>query len=103
MGGEETYPEPEIFDIISLFPLSQPSSWSDLLDGQGTIRILYEEISFVGNSEWPGAEYIEHGSVMLNDATLMIVGTVIPEPATILLLTLGAGLMRRMRRPRTSR
>jgi hypothetical protein len=103
MGGEETYPEPEIFDIISHFSISQLSSWSDLLDGQGTIRILYEELSFVGDSEWPGAEYIEHGSVMLNDAALIIDGTIIPEPATVLFLSFGAGLMLRTRRSRTSR
>ncbi|MBN1392691.1 MAG: PEP-CTERM sorting domain-containing protein [Sedimentisphaerales bacterium] len=92
-GGEQTYPVPEPFDSISEI---KPSNWSDLLDGQGTIIIQYEEIGMLNG------RYIESGLVMLSDATLIVEGTVIPEPATILFLSLGAGLMVRMRRSRTS-
>ncbi len=83
-GGAETDPEPEIFDRISQFSLSPTSSWSDLLDGQGNIRISH--ISFVGTGGW---HYIDYGSVVLNDATLIVEGTVIPEPATFILLVSG--------------
>jgi hypothetical protein len=97
-GGEESYPAPEPFDSISEI---KPSTWLDLLDGEGTIIIQYEELAWA--FEVYGGKYIEHGSVMLNDATLIVEGTVIPEPTTILLLSLGASLMVKMRRSRTSR
>jgi hypothetical protein len=83
-GGEQTYPSPEPFDSISEI---KPSIWSDLLDGQGNIGIQYEELAWVYGSY--GGEYIEHGSVMLDNATLIVEGTVIPEPATFILLALG--------------
>jgi hypothetical protein len=93
-GGEETYPLPESFDSLSEMI---PSTWSDLFDGQGTIIIQYEEIGMLNG------RYIESGLVMLGDATLIVEGTIIPEPATSFLLLLGAGLIVRMHRPRTSR
>jgi hypothetical protein len=93
-GGEVTYPEPEPFDEISKFSLSQTSSWSDLLDGQGRIRVQHTEYKWAPEA----GRYIEHGSVTLNDATLMIEGTVVPEPATIFLLGLGLVPILRQRR-----
>jgi len=89
-GGEGTYPLPEPFDIISEI---LPSVWSDLFDGQGTILIGYEEINI-----WPPTDpgyYIEHGSVMLNDATLIVEGTTVPEPTTLILFGFGFMSIRR--------
>ncbi len=93
-GGEGTYPASELFDTLSEI---QAGSWSDLFDGQGTIRIQYQELVLLNG------RYTEHGSVMLDDATLIVEGTVVPEPTTILLLSFGAGLMVRMRNSRTYR
>lgn len=76
-GGKKTYPEPEPFDEISKFRLFLSSSWSDLLDGQGRIIVYYTE----GKWAPEAGRNIEHGSVTLNDATLLIEGTVISEPA----------------------
>ncbi|HEW78397.1 MAG TPA: PEP-CTERM sorting domain-containing protein [Phycisphaerales bacterium] len=81
-GGEATYPDPEPFDSLSEIPPGT-SVWSDLLDGQGTIGIQYTEAIMLYG------KYVEHGSVVLNDATLVVDGTVVPEPATLLLLVLG--------------
>jgi hypothetical protein len=97
-GGEEIYPSSEPFDFLSEI---KPSTWSDLLDGQGSISIQYQEV--VWPFELYGGEYIKHGSVILDDATLIVEGTVIPEPATTFLLLLGTGLMVRMRHSRTSK
>ena len=95
-GGEETYPSPELFDETSKFSLSQTSSWSDLLNGQGVIRIQYQELAMLNG------RYVESGLVMLGDATLIVEGTVIPEPATTFLLLFGV-LMVKARHFRTSR
>src|SRR4030042_1785920 len=83
LGGEQTYPAPEPFNSVSEFILIGPSTWSDLLDGQGKIRILYTE-DIISNGI-----YIEHGSVVLDSARLVFEGTVIPEPATLTFLILG--------------
>ena len=57
---------------------------TDLLDGEGTIIIYYTESVFGGNGG-----YIEHGSVTLDRATLVIDGVVVPEPASFLLFGFG--------------
>jgi hypothetical protein len=90
-GGEETYPEPEPFDSLSEIPAST-STWSDLLDGQGTIRIQYEEVIMTNG------KYIEHGLGKLDNATLIIEGTVIPEPASFFLFALGGLFLKRARK-----
>jgi hypothetical protein len=79
-GGEQTYPLPEPFDSLSEI---KPSTWSDLLDGQGMIG-LQSEVVIMANGR-----YIEYGSINLDNATLIIEGTVVPEPATFILLVLG--------------
>ncbi|MHC4665821.1 MAG: PEP-CTERM sorting domain-containing protein [Planctomycetota bacterium] len=86
-GGEGTYPDPEAFDSVSEFELVGGSTWSDLIDGRGSITIEYEELIIPGS-------YIEHGSVDLTSATLVVDGTVVPEPATLLLLAIGTTLVR---------
>jgi hypothetical protein len=81
-GGEPTYPDPEAFDQLSEIP-SGTTAWSDLVDGQGTIVIDYTELVIPGS-------YVEHGSVDLTSATLVVDGTIVPEPATLFLLATGA-------------
>jgi len=82
-GGELTYPVPEPFDHLSEFELLGTTTWSDLLDGQGTIRMQYtESIMLYGY-------YVEHGSISLERAILVIDGVIVPEPATILFLIMG--------------
>ena len=87
-GGETTYPEPEPFDCLSEIPPGT-SAWADLLDGEGTIIIDYTEFVFGGNGG-----YIEHGSVTLDRATLVVDGVVVPEPASILLFMMGSLYLR---------
>ena len=79
--GGATYPDPEPFDSLSEIPPGT-SAWSDLLDGRGTITIGYTQPIILGT-------YVEYGSVVLNDATLVVDGVVVPEPATFLLLIIG--------------
>ena len=83
-GGVPTYPEPEPFDSIMEIELSYPTTWSDLLDGQGTVIIGYESLVFTF-----GGGYIEKGNISLNEAILIVEGSVIPEPATSMLLMTG--------------
>jgi hypothetical protein len=88
-GGEESYHSPELFD--SLFEIKS-STWSDLLDGQGTINIQFEELIMTNG------RYIKDGSVMLNDATLVVEGTIVPEPTSLLLFALGGLFLKRGRK-----
>jgi hypothetical protein len=81
-GGEITYPDPQFFDCRSKFELIGGSTWSDLLDGQGVIRIVITNLVIPGN-------YVDHGRIALNDATLVIEGVVVPEPATMLFFAIG--------------
>ncbi len=81
-GGAALYPEPEVFDFKSEFELgSMP--WSELFDGQCRIEINY--VAVIG----PYLTFVESGFVDLSSATLVVEGTPVPEPATILLLALG--------------
>jgi hypothetical protein len=87
-GGKITYPEPQAFDCGSDFELTGPSTWSDLLDGQGAITIGYTGYIILDG------RYIEPGNIVLNSATLVVAGTIVPEPVSILLLAMGTILFR---------
>lgn len=89
-GGESGYPLAEPFNSLNEFPLDGSATWSDLLDGKGTIWLGYTEPGF----EYSGSQYVTHGSVTLDKAILIIEGTVTPEPATILLLAIGLPFVR---------
>jgi len=83
-AGMNEYPNPEQFDLLSEVQLVGNSTWSDLLDGKGNMKIYYSS---------PGMMFgyiIEKGSVTLNEAILKIDGTLVPEPATIILLAMGS-------------
>ena len=80
-GGEATYPNPQVFDLRSEFELIG-SSWSDLLDGQGRIRVITTNAMI-------GGYYVDFGSIVLNEATMVVEGTIVPEPGTIIFLALG--------------
>jgi hypothetical protein len=77
-----------VFDWLSEIELLGTASWSDLLDGQGTVWIYYKEA--VLSEGW----YVEHGSVDLTSAALVVDGTIVPEPATLLLVSFGAFFVR---------
>jgi len=88
-GGGDTYPVPEPFDHQSDFKLW--GSWSGLMDGQATIWLYYNEL--VG----PYLTYVESGLVYLERVTLVVDGVIVPEPASLLLLSLGGFLLRKKR------
>lgn len=89
-GGEAAYPDPEPFDCLSEF-LYGSMPWSELFDGQSTITIEYKELIILDGS------YLEHGSVVLTGAAIVVDGVIIPEPASILLLVLGMVTIRVIR------
>ena len=87
-AGAASYPDAEPFDDLSEFELLGGSTWSALLDGQGTILIHYTE-AIIGEGY-----YREHGFVDLASATLVVDGSIIPEPSTLFLLAMGAICLR---------
>ena len=93
-GGESTYPLPEVFDVRSeLVYAGMPLS--ELFDGQGTIGLRYTRLIIIGGM------YVEGGSVTVNSASLVVEGTVVPEPSVFGLGAAGAvAWWRRKRRPR---
>ena len=85
-GGQATYPATEFFNGQNEFikgEWDEESTWSDLFDGKGTILLEYNEYIIQDGG------YVQHGSIILDSATLVVEGTIVPEPATIFLLGLG--------------
>jgi len=82
-GGGGTYPSPEPFEMLSEFELIGPSVWSDILDGKGSINMVYLELFIISGN------YVEGGQISLDKAVLIFDGTIIPEPLTIILLGMG--------------
>jgi len=93
LGGAITYPNSESFDTLSEI---SGIDWSDLLDGQGNINIGFTYYGSGVISLYTG--WLEFGNVNLNDATLLVEGTIVPEPATLLFLSLGIFWIRAKRR-----
>lgn len=87
--GSETYPDAELFDLVSEIDLPYSSTWSDILDGKGKIVFDYSNLIILYGY------YIERGKVVINDSTLIIEGTIVPEPATVLLFCIGAVALRK--------
>jgi hypothetical protein len=83
-GGVSTYPSPYPFDTRSEFQLYLDSTWSDIRNGRGSISVYYY-LPIMSQDRI----IIDYGSVALNGATLVVDGTIIPEPSTVLLLSIG--------------
>ncbi|MBN1844555.1 MAG: hypothetical protein JW810_02650 [Sedimentisphaerales bacterium] len=82
-GDVSTYPNPDVFDTVMEIELHHHTTWSDWLDGRGTVTVGYtRSIVLFGG-------YIDYGSVVLDEASLIIDGTVIPEPVGMVLLAAG--------------
>jgi hypothetical protein len=82
-GGKSTYPAPQQFAVVS-----------PLIGGVGPPSLPFEPFFELLQFPEPKpldkpVKHIEHGSITLNKATLIIEGTFVPEPATLFLLTLG--------------
>lgn len=87
--GQSSYPAPEPFDLQLQFDVSD---FSPLLDGTGTIKIGFHPTFPV---EMVLMEKIADASGQLNPAKLIFDGTIIPEPATLLLLAFGSLTLRK--------
>jgi len=86
-GGETFYPNTESFNELVEF-IHGSMSWSELYDGQGKIIIDYEEYIMISG------EYIEGGTIYLNEIYLVIDGDIIPEPTSLLLIIMCGGILR---------
>jgi hypothetical protein len=88
-GGESAYPAPQSFTAVS--NLFNVGSWSP---SEPYINFRYSEPVPFGKP----VNFVEHGSLTLNDATLIIEGTIVPEPASLFLLALGGLFLKRGRK-----
>jgi len=89
-GGADTYPSPEMFDVETGFTAQD---WGELLDGQGSIEIFYSDTTHVLDIGAPS-----EAVGILNDAALVVEGTIVPEPGTILFFGVGGVLLAARRR-----
>ena len=87
-GGAGTYPNPEPFELQSSFT---SADWAALLDGRSSIEIWFGATSHPldSGSGLPGTG-------QLGSATLIVEGTVIPEPCSIFFLAIGSLVIRRV-------
>ena len=90
-GGATSYPVAETFNLQSeVISRPPPTIWSDLLGGKGTCGIGYNAaFPVLGN-----AVILEGGSITLNSATIVVEGTVIPEPGTFAILSFALPIFR---------
>jgi len=85
-AGLDTAPSPEPFNLQSLFSISD---YSPFLDGTGSINI---NLSQTYPLLWYSGllEVVSNASGQIDSAKLVFEGTVVPEPAALLLFGLGA-------------
>ncbi|MFA6426747.1 MAG: hypothetical protein WCW64_11300 [Phycisphaerae bacterium] len=90
VGGATTYPDPQPFDISSEFVefLHGSMPLSELFDGRGTICLGYLEGVVLDGG------FVQHGYITLDRAILVIDGTVVPEPATLIFFAIGLPVFR---------
>jgi hypothetical protein len=88
-GGEPNYPNPEPFDIQTDFGLSPFDTWDPFLDGSASFSLYYTELVLLNSV------YIEHGSIDLTKANLVVEGVIVPDPSTLILFGLSAIFMRK--------
>lgn len=93
-AGAATDPDPEPFDCASIFTDLDESEIATLLDGTGEIHIGYESHIF----SLDAGGYLNHGEILLNDATLVFEGTVVPEPMSMAMLLVGTVSLLRKRK-----
>ena len=86
-GGVDTYPYPESFVLVQDF---SDYGWTYFYDGVAKL-----EISFSGGSSFPESYPLEEASGNIDTAILIIYGTVIPEPSSLLIISIGALLIRK--------
>ncbi len=84
-GGAENYPNSVTFNYHSEIVLDHSENWADIYDGKGMFSIQYID-SFI----WQIYGFVEHGSITLNSATLVVDGVVVPEPMSFVTLAIGA-------------
>ena len=90
-GGWTTYPDPELFSENTEF-MYETSPFYLLFDGKHDIKISYREYIILDG--W----YVEHGSVSLTKAKLVVEGTIIPEPSSFLTICLGGLILKTKKR-----
>jgi hypothetical protein len=88
-AGESTYPNPELFNVQTDFT---DDGWSMLYDGKCTVDI---DFMYGWSFRAPEISTLIEPEGMIESAKLVVDGTVVPEPATILLLTAGVVIARR--------
>ncbi len=92
-GGADTAPNPEPFDLHSEFSMSD---YSAFLDGVGSIQIrLGQKYPLAWYADIPIVRLVSSASGQLDPAKLIFDGTIIPEPATLLLLAFGTLMLRK--------
>jgi hypothetical protein len=90
-GGSTTAPAPQTFDLLSELNMD----YSPFLDGVGSIKITFnQKYPLLWYSDIPILRIVSNASGQLDPATLIFEGTVVPEPATLILLTLGTLFLR---------
>lgn len=85
--GAATYPSPASFDCTTaLTPYLGNSSWDFLLDGKTRVTIDFSQILTIPENGMPIQPRYQ-----LDSASLIVDGTPVPEPSSIVALLLGIG------------
>jgi len=86
-GGVDSHPDPEPFNLVQAF---SDHGWPSFYNG-----VAFLEVSFAAGSSFPESYPLEEASGNIDSAILVIDGTVIPEPSSFLIITVGAFWIRK--------